>query len=134
MPRLRRAIDHFGPGHGAMALDCRGTVQHCHEDLARLFRARPPALVGRHIRELIPNLPLNAATPGYNAAYATFWAPSGQRRGFHGVDSHGRKFALRVALVGPRLRAWRERVRAARGRDAAPDAEQELLYCLCQPE
>ena len=55
-------------------------------------------MVGRHVCELIPDLPFNSRTPAYNVAYATFWAPDGVRRGFRGVDRHGRSFDLQVAL------------------------------------
>lgn len=141
MPRLKQTSNRIeidprrdAASAGAIVMDCHGTVQHCHEALAQLFHARPRALVGRHIRELIPQLPLNPATPGYNAAYATFWAPKGQRSGFHGVDSQGREFGLRVALIGPKLRAWRERLRAGHDGNAASAAQQEFLYCLCQPD
>lgn len=81
-----------------MVLDCVGTVRYCHADAARLFRAGAHTLVGRHVSELIPDLPINSRTPAYNVAYAKFWAPEGARRGFYGVDSQGRSFDLRIAL------------------------------------
>lgn len=118
----------------AIVMDCYGTVRHCSPDLAGLFQTRPRYLIGRHIRDLIPNLPLSPATPGYNAAYATFWAQTGEQRGFEGVDGQGRKFGLRIALIGPKLRAWRQKTRARRKENARSGAQQELLYCLCQPE
>lgn len=82
----------------AMVLDSLGTVRYCHADAARLFRAGARTLVGRHLSELIPGLPFNPMTPGYNVAYATFWAPEGSRRGFCGVDSQGLTFGLQVTL------------------------------------
>lgn len=118
----------------AIVMDCYGTVQHCSSSLAGLFQTRPRFLIGRHIRELIPNLPLSAATPGYNAAYATFWAAKGEQGGFEGVDSYGKTFGLRIALIGPKLRAWRQQARARRKDHAPSVAHHSLLYCLCQPE
>lgn len=82
----------------AMILDSSGTVRYCHADAAHLFHASPSVLVGRHIRELIPDLPFDQRTPGYNVAYATFWAPEGPPRGFCGVDGQGRFFGLQLTL------------------------------------
>lgn len=91
-----------GAAHGipiaAMILDRSGTVRYCHADAARLFHASPSTLVGRHVNELIPNLPFGRRTPGYNVAYATFWAPEGPPRGFVGVDGQGRSFGVQVVL------------------------------------
>lgn len=82
----------------AMILDSSGTVVYCHADAARLFHASPSTLVGQHVSELIPDLPFDRRTPGYNLAYATFWAPEGPPRGFAGVDGQGRSFGLQLAL------------------------------------
>jgi len=82
----------------AMVLDRLGTVRYCHADAARLFGASAHTLVGRHVTELIPDLPFKPRTPGYNVAYAAFWAPDGSRRGFCGVDNEGRSFGLQIAL------------------------------------
>lgn len=87
-----------GVPFAAMVLDRLGTVRYCHADAARLFRARAHTLIGRHVKDLIPDLPFNPRTPGYNVAYAAFWASENPRRGFCGVDSQGRSFGLQVAL------------------------------------
>ena len=58
-----------------MILDSLGTVRYCHADAARLFDASANTLVGRPVRDLIADLPFNSKTPGYNIAYASFWAP-----------------------------------------------------------
>ena len=88
----------LGSAIAAMILDRSGTVRYGHADAARLFHISPNALVGRHVTELIPELPLDRRTPGYNLAYATFWAPAGPPRAFSGVDSQGRSFGVRVGL------------------------------------
>jgi hypothetical protein len=82
----------------AMFLDSLGTVRYCHADAARLFRAGAQTLVGRHVSALIPDLPFHSMTPGYNVAYATFWAPKGLQRGFCGVDNNGRAFGLQIEM------------------------------------
>ena len=96
------AATHGVPTHGvpfaAMVLGKSGTVRCCHAEAARLFRASAQTLVGRHVRELIPDLPFNARTPGYNVAYTTFWASEGPQRGFCGLDRQGGSFGLQVAL------------------------------------
>ena len=81
-----------------MILDSSGTVRYCHAEAARLFRAGATALVGRHVRELIPDLPFDPRTRGYNVAYATFWSPNGLLRGFCGVDGRGCSFGLQLTL------------------------------------
>ncbi len=81
-----------------MVLDRSGTVRYCHADAARLFRSNAHTLGGHHVREVIPNLPFNPRTPGYNVAYATFWASEGPQRRFCGVDGQGGLFGLQVAL------------------------------------
>ncbi|MBI4289850.1 MAG: PAS domain-containing protein [Betaproteobacteria bacterium] len=91
------ALAHSVP-FAAMVLDKSGTVCYCHADAARLFHASAHTLVGRHVRELIPDLPFKPRTPGYNVAYAAFWANEGAQHGFCGVDSQGRAFGIRVAL------------------------------------
>ena len=82
----------------AMVLDWLGSIRYCHADAARLFGESAQALVGWHVKELIPDLPFSPSTPWYNIAYATFWAHQGPQRGFCGLDNQGRAFGLEVAL------------------------------------
>lgn len=81
-----------------MVLDKAGIVRYCNAAAARLFRANTRDLARRHITALIPGLPFNAETPGYNVAYATFWAAGGRWRSFGGADSAGRSLRLQVFL------------------------------------
>jgi PAS domain-containing protein len=81
-----------------MVLDKSGIVRYCNAAAARLFRAKTLELARRHITALIPGLPFNAETPGYNVAYATFWATGGRWRLFGGADSEGRSLWLHVLL------------------------------------
>lgn len=82
----------------AMVLDWLGTVRYCNADAARLFGVSAHTVVGRHIKELIPDLPFSPSTPWYNVAYATFWAPQGPQRNFCGLNNGGGAFGLAVAL------------------------------------
>ena len=86
----------------AIVLDRFGTGWYCNAEAAQLFRAGLHTLVGRHVKDLIPDLPFNSSTPGYNIAYATFWANVPPRR-FRGLDSQGNSFGLEVALHRPDL-------------------------------
>jgi PAS domain-containing protein len=81
-----------------MVLDKSGIIRYCNAAAARLFRADTLELARRHITALIPSLPFNAETPGYNVAYATFWATGGRWRVFGGKDSAGRSVWLHVLL------------------------------------
>lgn len=81
-----------------MVLDKSGMVRYCNAAAARLFRANTQKLARRHITALIPSLPFNAETPGYNIAYATFWAAAGRWQVFGGADSEGCSLWLQVLL------------------------------------
>lgn len=87
-----------GVPFAVMVLDKLGTVRYCDGEAARLFRTSARTLVGRQVKELIPDLPFNSRTPAYNVAYATFWATEGPQRGFCGLDCQGSSFGLQVAL------------------------------------
>ncbi len=93
----------FGPPeHGdfiaVMVLDGAGRIRYCDSEAAQLFRASRSALMDRHVKERIPDLPFRLRTPGYNVAYATFWSPWGPPRAFCGLDIQGRSFDVQVAL------------------------------------
>lgn len=73
-PEPGEAATH-GTAIATIILDRSGTVRYCHADAARLFHTGPNTLVGRHVTEMIPELPLARRTSGYNAAYVTFRTP-----------------------------------------------------------
>lgn len=81
-----------------MVLDRIGIVRYCNADAAQLFAAGAESLVGKHISALVPDLPFSRRTPGYNLAYAAFWAPDGPCRRHSGVGSSGGSFDLHIAL------------------------------------
>lgn len=100
-------VPHWAPLDGApvpttegasMVLDELGTVCSCSSSTARLFGAGAQPLIGRPVRALIPDLPLRAATPGYNVAYAAFWAAEAPMRDFQALDNRGRPFCVAVSL------------------------------------
>lgn len=59
---------------GALILDSKGVVRFCSPALARFAGFDRSGLAGKHVRSLIPALPFNAGTEGYNVAFAAFTA------------------------------------------------------------
>lgn len=57
---------------GPLVLDQNGTIRFCSTAAARLAGTTAAGLVGRPIRHLLPQLPFNHGTPGYNVAFAMF--------------------------------------------------------------
>lgn len=68
------------PAGNVLVVDQRGLVTACGAAIPYMLDLAPGQLVGRAVRELLPGLPLNAATTGYNVAYLTFWAACGDAR------------------------------------------------------
>lgn len=83
-----------------MVLDKHGTVCQCDAAAARLFAAGAQQLIGKPVGELIPDMPLKPDTPGYNVAYAAFWASEACGREFRGRDGRGRAVCLELSLAG----------------------------------
>ena len=99
----------------SMVLDALGTVRDCSGAAARLFGAGAHQLIGRPVRELIPDVPLSAETPGYNVAYAAFWAAEAPGHEFRALDSRGRPFCVMVSLE-----------------ELALEGRHQILVCLRQ--
>lgn len=59
---------------GALILDSKGMVRFCSPALARFAGFDRAGMAGIHARSLIPALPFNPATEGYNVAFAAFTA------------------------------------------------------------
>ena len=100
---------HSGPAssHEAMApgsqlsmmvLDKFGVIRYCSVFAARLFRASAQELIGRSIASLVPQLPLRQQTPGYNIAFATFWAAADSNPAYTAVDGQGGSIPIRISL------------------------------------
>jgi diguanylate cyclase (GGDEF)-like protein/PAS domain S-box-containing protein len=59
-----------GPLDGTLVVDQRGVVRLCSASLAALLGRPAAEFVGRPARSLLPGLPLDPRTPGYNRAWA----------------------------------------------------------------
>ncbi len=102
-------------------LDTLGKVLSGNSAATRLFCDSTKPLSGRNIRALIPDFPFRPITPGYNLAYATFWAAEGGWRQFNARDSRRHLFRLDVALDKHELASRREIVLRLRPvRESAP--------------
>lgn len=57
---------------GTLVLDQNGSIRFCSAAVARLAGTTAADLLGRPIRDLLPQLPFNHGTPGCNVAFAMF--------------------------------------------------------------
>jgi hypothetical protein len=80
------SASHVAPVRQALArmstsviLDQYGCIRACGQHIAALAEAAGQVLHGQPIRSLLPTLPFQAGTPGYNVAFAVFHANT-QRR------------------------------------------------------
>jgi len=79
-PRSERR---FANERAVLIVDAGGEVQFCSNGAAQLFDSRSDEMLGRPIHSLIPDLPLQNLTPGYNVAYACFWSVQDDWRRLH---------------------------------------------------
>ncbi len=114
--------DEFEPA--TIILDVLGKVVCCNHAAMRLFCDNLRPLAGRNIRALIPDFPLRPVTPGYNLAYATFWAAEGGWRQFSGRDSRRRLFRLEAGLDKCELESHRQILLNLRPLREAPTVRQ----------
>jgi PAS domain-containing protein len=59
---------------GSLLIDIRGTIVFCDTAVARLQGSSCENLIGRPIRAVVPGLPLDPRTEGYNVAFVSFSA------------------------------------------------------------
>lgn len=57
-----------------LVVDSKGLIMDCSDDLLQPLGVEKKQIVGQSVRSLIPALPFQPATEGYNIAYATFAA------------------------------------------------------------
>ena len=60
-----------------LVVDPRGTIEFSSHSANTLLDAVGRELKGKHLAGLMPQLPLRAATPGYNCAFLRFKYPPG---------------------------------------------------------
>lgn len=63
-----------------LIIDSKGIITACPDVLLRTMGATKEEVVGNNVRSLIPALPFQAATEGYNIAYARFSAAQKESR------------------------------------------------------
>ena len=63
----------------SVIVDQYGSIRACGQDIATLAGIAGPTLSGQPIKSLLPALPFQARTPGYNVAFAVFHANTGRR-------------------------------------------------------
>ncbi len=86
----RSASERRSSGERAVLIvDAGGAVRFCGDNAARLFVGGSDGIIGQPIRSLIPDLPLQRATPGYNVAYARFMAAQDDWQRLHRSGSGG---------------------------------------------
>lgn len=68
---VKTALDRLS---GSVILDQRGSICSCGRGIAALAGVARQALNGQPIKSLLPGLPVQLGTPGYNIAFAVFHA------------------------------------------------------------
>lgn len=83
---------------GIMVVDHTGTIRSSNQQAAGLFGGCPDKLIGRSIASLIPDIPYNQNSPGFNARSIAHLSQNTGWRESKGVDLRGRAFRLRFDL------------------------------------
>lgn len=97
----QKRVPEVVPAANGLLVDHQGLIADCGAAAACMLGASEKAVLGRPVRELLPEVPLDLATPGYNIAYLTFWAASGDTRRLAGIGANGSELLFDVT---PRLR------------------------------
>jgi hypothetical protein len=63
---------------GSLILDNKGNILSCTESVARLCGIAADELADRPIKSLVPGVPLNPGTEGYNVAFVAFSSATGR--------------------------------------------------------
>jgi diguanylate cyclase (GGDEF)-like protein/PAS domain S-box-containing protein len=77
-----------------LVLDADGRVRGCTRRGAGWFGRRAEQVLGWPVQVLLPTLPLQATTAGYNRAFAAFWHADGGSLRLWGIDARGARLAL----------------------------------------
>ncbi len=97
LPEQPRTPEHDASAFPAIVLDRFGIVDQCNAAAGELFGGAL-TLLGRPITGAIPGIPIRHGTPGYNLAYAAYWASHARYRRFTGIDCRGDAFDIDVRL------------------------------------
>jgi hypothetical protein len=82
-----------------LILDRYGHIRFCGRDIAALVDVAPEKLIGQPVKSLLPALPINGDTAGYNIAYAVFQANAGRSLLFQLKKSSGITVAVSLSLT-----------------------------------
>lgn len=63
----------------SIIVDQHGVIRSCGQDIAALGGLKRQALNGQPVKSLLPTLPFQPGTPGYNVAFAVFHANTRRR-------------------------------------------------------
>ena len=82
-----------------LAIDALGQIRFC-SAAAQSLLGRTKEQVHLHpIAALIPELPIKAKTPGYNAAFIAFWFCDGRWRKHEALDGNRRPVTVEVSVA-----------------------------------
>jgi len=112
---------------GLLTLDSQAHICFCSESLAALAGITPLDLVGKPVKTLLPALPLNNATPGYNLAFAAFHGASRRAHVSRLIKSDGTSIAVSVLMNV--LRVNREYLFSLEVREP-PRNKPAFLHCV----
>lgn len=84
---------------GLLILDLNGSIRYADDNSASVFDSSLPRLLGRHVTELIPALPLNPNGCGYNVAFVSFHFSGGQWCHFQATRSDGSDLDIGLSMI-----------------------------------
>lgn len=109
---------------GTLLLDSKGIIRFCSASAARIVAASPHQLVGRQIRTVLPGLPINPLTEGYNIAFAAFSAGTQKVRSWSVAGDTHRQSPVEGAIALLKIGGvylFSLELRNARGTDCLPN-------------
>lgn len=84
---------------GLLILDLCGAIRYADDNSASVLGSSMQRLLGRHVTELIPALPLNPNGCGYNVAFVSFHFSGGQWCNFQATLSDGSSLDIGLSMV-----------------------------------
>ncbi len=119
---------------------CRPAASLLLDECACIYWSSPAAAVilgrvhaeicGQPIAALLPELPLRADTPGYNAAYVAFWYASGRPLPCSAFDAQGKPLSLEISIDTVRLGDRLFHVVTLQRECGQPSEHAQLQRCL----